>query len=131
METQLFPSSYIWLAYIFEASYSTMVTSVSKKIKCRPIRTREIDGVSLLGVLNICNTCGLSASSAKKQGKFFNLCKPTRNPFWLPVLIQRFLNHVLIMWGCSSYITSLYFFRPSKAMKHVTSRVSVGKFKTK
>ena len=31
LETQLFASSYIWLAYIFEASYSTVVTSVSKK----------------------------------------------------------------------------------------------------
>ena len=30
-ETQLFASSYIRLAYIFEASYSTVVTSVSKK----------------------------------------------------------------------------------------------------
>ena len=29
--TQLFASSYIWLPYIFEASYSTVVTSVSKK----------------------------------------------------------------------------------------------------
>ena len=29
--TQLFVSSYIWLAYIFEASYSTVVASVSKK----------------------------------------------------------------------------------------------------
>ena len=29
---QLFASSYIWLAYIFEASYSTVVTSVSKKL---------------------------------------------------------------------------------------------------
>ena len=29
--TQLFASSYIWLAYIFDASYSTVVTSVSKK----------------------------------------------------------------------------------------------------
>ena len=31
METQLFASSYIWLAYILETSYSTVVTSVSKK----------------------------------------------------------------------------------------------------
>ena len=31
LETQLFASSYIWLAYIFEASYCTLVTSVSKK----------------------------------------------------------------------------------------------------
>ena len=31
LETQLFASSYIWLTYIFEASYSTVVTSVSKK----------------------------------------------------------------------------------------------------
>ena len=31
LETQLFASSYIWLAYIFEGSYSTVVTSVSKK----------------------------------------------------------------------------------------------------
>ena len=31
METQLFTSSYIWLAYIFKASYSTMMISVSKK----------------------------------------------------------------------------------------------------
>ena len=29
--SQLFASSYIWLACIFEASYSTVVTSVSKK----------------------------------------------------------------------------------------------------
>ena len=31
LETQLFASSYIWLAYIFETSYSTVVMSVSKK----------------------------------------------------------------------------------------------------
>ena len=31
LETQLFASPYIWLAYIFEASYSAVVTSVSKK----------------------------------------------------------------------------------------------------
>ena len=31
LETQLFAFSDIWLAYIFEASYSTGVTSVSKK----------------------------------------------------------------------------------------------------
>ena len=31
LETQLFSSSYIWLAYIFEGIYSTVVTSVSKK----------------------------------------------------------------------------------------------------
>ena len=31
LETQIFASSYIWLTYIFEASYSTLVTSVSKK----------------------------------------------------------------------------------------------------
>ena len=31
LETQLFAFSYIWLACIFEASYSTLVTSVSKK----------------------------------------------------------------------------------------------------
>ena len=31
LETQLFASSYILLAYIFEASYSTVVTSVSQK----------------------------------------------------------------------------------------------------
>ena len=31
LETQLFVSSYIRLAYIFEASYSTVVTLVSKK----------------------------------------------------------------------------------------------------
>ena len=31
LETQLFASSYTWLAYIFEASYSMVVTSVSKK----------------------------------------------------------------------------------------------------
>ena len=31
LETHLFASSYIWLAYIFEASYSTTMTSVSKK----------------------------------------------------------------------------------------------------
>ena len=31
METQIFTSSYIWLAYIFEASYGMVVTSVSKK----------------------------------------------------------------------------------------------------
>ena len=30
-ENQLFASSYIQLAYIFEASYSSLVTSVSKK----------------------------------------------------------------------------------------------------
>ena len=31
LETQLFASSYIWLAYIFELSYSMVVTSVSEK----------------------------------------------------------------------------------------------------
>ena len=31
LETKLFASSYIWLAYIFDASYSTAVTSVRKK----------------------------------------------------------------------------------------------------
>ena len=31
LQTQLFASSYIWLAHIFEASYSTVVTSISKK----------------------------------------------------------------------------------------------------
>ena len=31
LETQLFALPYIWLAYIFEASYSTLVTPVSKK----------------------------------------------------------------------------------------------------
>ena len=33
METQLFASSYIWLAYIFEARYSRMATpyAISKK----------------------------------------------------------------------------------------------------
>ena len=31
LETQLFGSSYIWLTYIFEASYSMVVTPVSKK----------------------------------------------------------------------------------------------------
>ena len=31
LETQLFASSYIWLAYIFEASYSMVVTSFNKK----------------------------------------------------------------------------------------------------
>ena len=29
--TQVFASSYIWLVYILEASYSTVVTSDSKK----------------------------------------------------------------------------------------------------
>ena len=32
MEIQLFASSYIWLEYIFEASYSKVVTSVSKNL---------------------------------------------------------------------------------------------------
>ena len=31
LETQLVASSYIWLAYIFESSYSTVVMSVSEK----------------------------------------------------------------------------------------------------
>ena len=31
LETQLFASSFVWLAYIFKASYSTLATSVSKK----------------------------------------------------------------------------------------------------
>ena len=31
LETRLFASSYIWLAYISEASYSIVVTSVSEK----------------------------------------------------------------------------------------------------
>ena len=33
LETQLFAFSYIWLTYIFEASYSTVVT-FQQKIKC-------------------------------------------------------------------------------------------------
>ena len=48
LETQLFASSYIGLAYIFEASYSTLVTSSEKT---RSIRTREIGGVTLSDVL--------------------------------------------------------------------------------
>ena len=54
--TQLFASSYIRLTCIFEASYSTVVTSVSEKPaknQCRPIRTREIGGVSLSDVLYV------------------------------------------------------------------------------
>ena len=31
LETKLFASFYIWLAYIFEASYSTLMTPVRKK----------------------------------------------------------------------------------------------------
>ena len=31
LETQPFASSYIWLAYIFEGSYSMVVTSLSEK----------------------------------------------------------------------------------------------------
>ena len=57
------------LVYIFEASYSTVVTSLTEKIgrsirtreingvslsvKSRPIRTREIGGVSLSDVLYV------------------------------------------------------------------------------
>ena len=54
LETQVFACSYIWLAYIFETIYSTVVTSVTKKIKCRPIRTREIGDVTLLYASYVC-----------------------------------------------------------------------------
>ena len=33
LEIELFASSYIWLAYIFEVIYSIVVTSVSEKSK--------------------------------------------------------------------------------------------------
>ena len=42
LENQLFAPSYIWLAYIFEASYSTVVTSVNKKL-IRPIDQSELE----------------------------------------------------------------------------------------
>ena len=47
LETQLFALLYNELAYVFEASFSTLVTWVSKKIKRRTIRTREIAGVRM------------------------------------------------------------------------------------
>ena len=55
LETQLFASSYIWLAYIFEASYSQVVKSVSEKssVDQSPIRSREIGGVSLSDLLYV------------------------------------------------------------------------------
>ena len=36
LEAQIFVSSYIWLAFIFEASYSAVVTSVSEKSSVDP-----------------------------------------------------------------------------------------------
>ena len=38
---------------------------------------------------------------------------------------------LILLGGCSSDIASSYFFRPSKVTEHVTSRVSMGEFKTK
>ena len=51
------PGSYIWLAYIFEATYSTVLTSVTKIIKCQPIRIREIGDVTLSDVLYASYVC--------------------------------------------------------------------------
>ena len=39
--TQLFASPYIWMAYIFEASYSAVVTSVSKKSAKKTVSTDQ------------------------------------------------------------------------------------------
>ena len=51
------PGSYIWLAYIFEATYSTVLTSVTKIIKYQPIRIREIGDVTLSDVLYASYVC--------------------------------------------------------------------------
>ena len=39
--TQRFFSSYIWLAYVFEAGYSTVVTSVYKKTQQKLVSTNQ------------------------------------------------------------------------------------------
>ena len=54
LEIQPFASSLIWLAYIFEASYSTVVTSVSKKSSIDQPEL-EIGGISLSDVLYVRN----------------------------------------------------------------------------
>ena len=41
LETQLFASSYIWLAYIFEFSYSMVVTSVSEKSSVNQLELKK------------------------------------------------------------------------------------------
>ena len=41
LETQLFASSYIWLAYIFELSYSMVVTSVSEKSSVNQLELKK------------------------------------------------------------------------------------------
>ena len=51
--TQLFASSYIWLTYILEGSYSTVVTSVSTKPAKNQSRSLRIGGVSLSDVLYV------------------------------------------------------------------------------
>ena len=42
-----------------------------------------------------------------------------------------FLLDKVYMRGCSSDIASSYYFRPSKVVEHVTSRISRWEFKTK
>ena len=56
IDIQLFVSPFVLLAYIFAASYSTLVTSVSKKYG--PIRTREITEIRLLHELYVEVTYG-------------------------------------------------------------------------
>ena len=47
LATQLFASFYIWLAYIFEASYSTLVTSVRRKLSVDESELKKEGGVRL------------------------------------------------------------------------------------
>ena len=54
LKIQAFVSSLIWLAHIFEASYSTVVTSVSKKSSIDQPEL-EIGGISLSDVLYVRN----------------------------------------------------------------------------
>ena len=63
LETQLFVSSYIWLAYTFQVSYRTVVKSVSEKSSVDQSELGgEIGGVSLSDVLyviisKVCEFC--------------------------------------------------------------------------
>ena len=63
LETQLFASSYTWLAYIFEASYSTVVTSVSKKSSANQSELKKL-------VLSHCQTYYMHTGG----NSGFNIC---------------------------------------------------------
>ena len=60
LETKLFASFYIWLAYILEVSYRTVETSVSEKLRV----DQSIGGVSLSDVL--CGESSVDQSELEK-----------------------------------------------------------------